>query len=33
MATEFSHGERAMAEVAAGAARFTAGKGRHGTFD
>jgi enoyl-CoA hydratase len=32
MATEFAHGERALAEGLAGAARFAAGEGRHGTF-
>jgi enoyl-CoA hydratase len=32
LATEFSHGERALAEGLAGAARFAAGAGRHGAF-
>ena len=32
LATEFAHGERAMAEALTGAARFAAGEGRHGTF-
>jgi enoyl-CoA hydratase len=33
LATEYAHGERALMEAAAGAARFTAGAGRHGTFE
>ncbi|MDQ3787407.1 MAG: crotonase/enoyl-CoA hydratase family protein [Actinomycetota bacterium] len=32
LATELSHGERALGEGLAGAARFAAGAGRHGTF-
>ena len=33
LASEFAHGQAALAtETAAGAARFTAGAGRHGTF-
>ncbi len=32
LTTEFSHGERALAEGLAGAARFAAGAGRHGAF-
>jgi enoyl-CoA hydratase len=32
LTTEFSYGERAMGEALAGAARFAAGEGRHGTF-
>jgi len=33
MAAEFAHGQTALPEATAGAARFTAGAGRHGTFD
>jgi len=33
MATEFEHGGGVLAEALAGAARFTAGAGRHGSFD
>lgn len=32
LATEFSYGERALAEGLSGAARFAAGAGRHGEF-
>jgi len=33
LATEFAHGQEALrAEAASGAARFTAGEGRHGSF-
>jgi 1,4-dihydroxy-2-naphthoyl-CoA synthase len=33
LANELAHGRRALAEAAAGAARFAAGAGRHGVFD
>jgi enoyl-CoA hydratase len=34
LASEFTHGQAALAsETAAGAARFTAGAGRHGNFN
>ena len=34
LASEFAHGQAALAsETADGAARFTAGAGRHGNFD
>jgi enoyl-CoA hydratase len=33
MATEFGHGVRSLADVAAGLERFRAGAGRHGAFD
>jgi len=34
LSAEFAHGQQALAaEAAAGAARFAAGEGRHGTFD
>jgi enoyl-CoA hydratase len=33
LAGEFAHGHTVLAEAAAGAARFAAGEGRHGTFD
>jgi enoyl-CoA hydratase/carnithine racemase len=33
LAAEFAHGGKALAEVQSGAARFTAGAGRHGSFD
>ncbi|MEV6109284.1 crotonase/enoyl-CoA hydratase family protein [Streptomyces sp. NPDC051940] len=33
MATELRHGERALTEALEGAARFAAGRGRHGAFD
>jgi enoyl-CoA hydratase len=33
LATEFTHGRRALLEAATGAARFSAGAGRHGTFE
>jgi enoyl-CoA hydratase len=33
MATEFAHGGKALAESQEGAARFTAGAGRHGSFE
>jgi enoyl-CoA hydratase len=32
LAGEFAHGHTVLAEAAAGAARFAAGEGRHGTF-
>jgi enoyl-CoA hydratase len=32
LATEFAHGEHALAEGLAGAARFASGEGRHGSF-
>ena len=32
LTTEFSYGERALAEGLAGAARFASGEGRHGSF-
>ena len=32
LTTEFAHGGRALAEGVAGAARFTSGEGRHGSF-
>ena len=32
LTTEFSHGERALAEGLTGAARFASGEGRHGSF-
>jgi enoyl-CoA hydratase/carnithine racemase len=33
LAVELAHGQRSLAEAAGGVARFTAGAGRHGTFD
>jgi enoyl-CoA hydratase len=33
LASEFAHGGKALAEVEPGAARFTAGAGRHGSFE
>ncbi|TDV46161.1 crotonase/enoyl-CoA hydratase family protein [Actinophytocola oryzae] len=33
LATEFAHGGKALAGVEAGATRFTAGAGRHGSFE
>lgn len=32
LAAEFAHGQVSLTEMAAGAARFTAGEGRHGAF-
>src|SRR5262245_57889103 len=33
LASEFAQGQKALADVQSGAARFTAGAGRHGSFD
>ncbi len=33
LATEFAHGQEALTEAMGGAARFTAGAGRHGSFE